>query len=152
MGFVTKIILSHLWVFWFFFSKKKSHQRLFYHPKHFISKLFKTSCSSQNKKKSKKKSSQLSFMSLQSLLLLLTLITLFNLRTERPSCRRPHVWQRMPWRPHCSTVLIHSTCHGCGLLGIWCHTGGSLLRVLPEITCNITSVTTVTRVRKEIRF
>ena len=36
-------------------------------------------------------------------------ITLFILRAERPSCRLPPVWQRMPSTPHCSTVLIHST-------------------------------------------
>ena len=36
--------------------------------------------------------------------------TLVILRAERPSCRLPPVWQRMPSNPHCSTVLIHSTC------------------------------------------
>ena len=35
--------------------------------------------------------------------------TLFFLRAERPSCRLPHVLQRIPSTPHCSTVLIHST-------------------------------------------
>ena len=47
----------------------------------------------------------------------------------------------MPSTPHCSTVLIHSTRLrrtkdlGCVVLGIWCHTGGSLRRVHPEIGC-----------------
>ena len=41
-----------------------------------------------------------------------TWITLFILRAKRPSCRLPPVWQRMPSTPHCSTVLIHSTCLG----------------------------------------
>ena len=39
-------------------------------------------------------------------------LTPFILRAERPYCRLPPVWQRMPSTPQYFTVLIHSTCLG----------------------------------------
>ena len=65
---------------------------------------------------------------------------LFILRAERLFSRLPLVWQRMPSTPHFSNPFNSSwetKDLGCGVLGIWCHTGGSLRRVLPEIGCTI---------------
>ena len=65
--------------------------------------------------------------------------TLFILRAERPSCRLPLSEDAKPSSLFYCTNSFNSSWEtknlGWGVLRIWCHTGGSLQRVHPEIGC-----------------